>query len=287
MPYIETRDQENTRLYYKEWGKGNQRPIILIHGWPLNADSWDPLTQALAEDGNRVIAYDRRGFGRSDQPCGGYNYDTLADDLKAVMEHTNATDNVALVGFSMGGGEVARYMSRHNGKGVTQAVLVSSVVPYMLKTDDNPNGVPEKELQKIGEGIKKDRAHFFKGFLKDFYGVGVLSDAVSEELLHHSWGMCMQAGLRPTLECANAFGHTDFRTDLPAFRVPTLIIHGTKDKTVPIDATARPAAKAIAGSTLIEYDGAPHGLFATDQEKLIGDLKTFLKSGAGAIRKAA
>ena len=287
MPYIETRDRENVRLYYKEWGKAGSRPVILIHGWPLNADSWDSVTQALAEDDCRVIAYDRRGFGRSDQPCGGYDYDTLADDLKAVMEQTNATDNVALVGFSMGGGEVARYMSRHNGKGVSQAVLVSSVVPYMLKTDNNPDGVPAEKLQSISDGIEKDRAHFFQGFLKDFYGVGLIKEPVSDEVIHHSWSMCMQAGLRPTLECAKSFGHTDFRSDLVAFRVPTLVIHGTKDKTVPIDATGREAAKGIADAKLIEYDGAPHGIFETDKDRLIDDLKNFLKSGAATLRNAA
>lgn len=286
MPYIETRDAESTKLYYKEWGKQNARPVILIHGWPLNADSWDPVTQALAEN-NRVIAYDRRGFGRSEQPCGGYDYDTLADDLKCVMEQTNATENVALVGFSMGGGEVARYMSRHKGKGVTQTALVSSVVPYMLKTDTNPDGVPQKTFDDMTDGMNKDRAAFMKNFLKDFYGVGLLSDPVSDDVLHHSWNMCMMAGLRPTLACAKAFATTDFRGDLPAFTVPTLIIHGTKDKTVPIDATGRAAAKAIKGSKLIEYDGAPHGVFATDKDRLIEDLKGFLQSAGSNMHMAA
>lgn len=287
MPYIETRDQENTKLYYKEWGKGNSRPVILIHGWPLNADSWDPITNALADDGCRVIAYDRRGFGRSDQPCGGYDYDRLADDLRAVMEQTNATKNAAIIGFSMGGGEVARYMSRHGGKGVTQAALIASVVPHIVKSEKNPDGVPEKTLKEIAQTIEKDRAKFFQSFLKDFYGVSLMKEPVSEEFLHHSWNMCMMAGLRPTLECAKAWGFTDFTADLAAFNVPTLIIHGTKDKTVPIDATAKVAAKGIANAKLIEYDGAPHGLFETGRERLIGDLKAFLKSGAGAARHAA
>ncbi|PZO82797.1 MAG: alpha/beta hydrolase [Micavibrio aeruginosavorus] len=286
MPYIETRDAENTKLYYKEWGKGNARPVILIHGWPLNADSWDPVTNALANDGCRVIAYDRRGFGRSDQPCGGYNYDQLADDLRAVMEQTDATENAALIGFSMGGGEVARYMSRHGGKGVSQAVLVSSVVPYMLKTDDNPDGVPEKQLKEIAAEVEKDRAAFFQTFLKAFFGVGLISEPVSDELLHHAWIMCMQAGLRPTLECAKAFGFTDFRADLSSFRVPTPVIHGTKVKTVPVE-MGRAAAKGIAGAKLAEYDGAPHGLFASHTDRLIEDLKSFLKSGGAVIKSAA
>lgn len=287
MPFVETNDKAKTKLYYKQWGPDTGRPVILIHGWPLNADSWDNVTHALAEAGNRVIAYDRRGFGRSDQPCGGYDYDTLTDDLKMVMEQTGATENVALVGFSMGGGEIARYMSRHGGKGVTQAALISSIVPYMLKTDDNPDGVPENKLKEIGENVEKDRAKFFKSFLKDFYGDTMLKDTVSEEYMHHSWGMCMQAGLRPTLACAESFGHTDFRGDLSAFNVPTLIIHGTKDKTVPIDATARQAVKGIKQAELIEYDGAAHGVFASHTERLIDDLKSFLGMGVGAGRIAA
>lgn len=286
MPFVETRDRENTRLYYKEWGKAGERPVILIHGWPLNADSWDAVTQALAEDGNRVIAYDRRGFGRSDQTCGGYDYDTLADDLKAVMEQTGCTENTALIGFSMGGGEVARYMSRHGGKGVSQAVLVSSVVPYLCKSDDNPDGVPEKQLKEIAANVEKDRATFFKSFFKMFFGDTMLKEPVSDEVQHHAWIMAMQAGLRGTLACAKAFGFTDFRTDLAYFTVPTMVIHGTKDKTVPVE-MGRNAAKGIRGAMLVEYDGAPHGLFASDQERLIGDLKAFLKTGAGAQRRAA
>lgn len=286
MPFIETNDRENTKLYYKEWGKAGSKPVILIHGWPLNADSWDPVTQALSENDCRVIAYDRRGFGRSEQPCGGYDYDTLADDLKAVIEQTGCTENVTLVGFSMGGGEVARYMSRHGGKGVSKCALVSSIVPYMLKTDDNPDGVPEKQLTEIADHVKKDRAKFFKTFFKTFYGDTLLKEPVSEEVQHHAWAMAMMAGLRPTLECAKAFGFTDFRADLPAFTCPTLIIHGTKDKTVPVE-MGRNAAKGIAGAQLIEYDGAPHGVFASDQDRLIDDLKSFIASGAASARRAA
>ncbi|HET9510754.1 MAG TPA: alpha/beta hydrolase, partial [Sphingomonas sp.] len=154
MPYVKTRD--GTDIYVKDWGTG--RPVVLIHGWPLSSDMWDAQAMALADAGFRVIAYDRRGFGRSGQPWDGYDYDTLTDDLADVLQATGAIENVTLVGFSMGGGEVARYMSRHGGKGVVSAALLGSIVPYMLKTDDNPNGVPEDALQEIGEGIKKDRA---------------------------------------------------------------------------------------------------------------------------------
>ncbi len=272
MPFIKTRD--GTDIYVKDWGSG--RPVILTHGWPLNADSWDAQAMALAEAGFRAIAYDRRGFGRSGQPWSGYDYDTLTDDLADVMAATGATEDATLVGFSMGGGEVARYMSRHDGKGVIASGLIASVVPYMLKTDDNPHGVPEATLAGIGNGIKEDRPAFFRTFLQQFLGVGFITSPVSDEMVDWVWGLAMQAGLRPTLACAESFGHTDFRTDLAAFRVPTLIVHGTADKTVPIDATGRAAAKGIAGSQLVEYDGAPHGLTLTESDRFTQDLLRFL-----------
>ena len=273
MPYIKTDD--GTALYYKSWGTG--RPVILLHGWPLASDSWDAQAMALAEAGFRAIAYDRRGFGRSDQPWDGYDYDTLADDLAAVMRGTGAESDVTLVGFSMGGGEVARYMSRRQGKGVVSTALVSSVVPYMLKTDDNPHGTPQKVFDEIGEGIKTDRAHFFRQtFFPQFFGIGLISHPVSDELLAMCTGTALHAGLKPTLACAEAFSHTDFRPDLASFTVPTLIIHGTADKTVPIDAAGRAAAKGIANSKLIEYDGEPHGLNVTAGQRLTQDLLNFV-----------
>jgi pimeloyl-ACP methyl ester carboxylesterase len=272
MPTIKTRD--GTDLYVKDWGSG--RPVVLIHGWPLSADSWDPQMLALAEAGFRAIAYDRRGFGRSGQPWNGYDYDTLADDLADVMKETGADQDATIVGFSMGGGEVARYMSRHGGRGVIGAALVSSVVPYMLKTDDNPDGVPESMLRQIAENIKDDRPTFFRSFFKDFFGIGFVSHPVTDERIDWAWRIAMQAGLRPTLACAKAFGFTDFRPDLSAFTVPTLIVHGTGDQTVPIDATGREAAKGISQSQLVEYDGQPHGLFATEGDRLTKDLLTFL-----------
>ncbi len=272
MTYIKTRD--NTNLYVKDWGKG--RPVILLHGWPLSADSWDDQAVFLANVGFRVIAYDRRGFGRSEQPWSGYDYDTLADDLADVIEATGATD-ATLVGFSMGGGEVARYLSRHNGKHITQAALISSVVPYMLKTQNNPYGVESSVFEEMTANMKKDRANFFAGFFKDFYGVDMISQPVSNEILEWSRAVSMQASLKATLDCAHSFATTDFRPDLAAFTVPTLIIHGTDDKTVPIDATGRAVAKAIPQAKLVEYEGAPHGLFATHKEQLTRDLMAFLK----------
>lgn len=274
MPYVQAGD--GTDIYLKDWDGGG-RPVILIHGWPLSADSWDAQAIALADAGFRVIAYDRRGFGRSSQPWSGYDYDTLADDLAEVMKATGTDRDASLVGFSMGGGEVARYMSRHNGKGVVSAALIGSVVPYLLKTDDNPNGVPQEQLDQIGEQVTQDRAAFFRhSFFKQFFGVGLISHPVSDEVIHWAWNIAMQASLRSTLECAKAFGTTDFRGDLAAFDVPTLVLHGTGDATVPIDATARQAAAGIRNAQLVEYDGAPHGLFATDGDRLTKDLLTFL-----------
>ena len=272
MNYVTTAD--GSKLYVKDWGSG--RPVVLLHGWPLSADSWEDQAMAIAESGYRTIAYDRRGFGRSSQPWSGYDYDTLADDLAAVIEQTGAEDAV-IVGFSMGGGEVARYMSRHGGKSVVKAALISSVVPFMLQTGDNPEGTEQSVFDKIAAGIKEDRAKFFAGFFKDFYGVGVISHPVSEQLMLASWTVAMQASLKATLECAKSFSSTDFRSDLPAFKVPTLIIHGTSDKIVPIDASGRAAAKGIAQSNLIEYEGAPHGLFASEKQRLTIDLLDFIR----------
>jgi len=271
MNTITTKD--NAQLYVKDWGKG--RPVILISGWPLSSDSWDDQALAIAKAGYRAIAYDRRGFGRSTQPWNGYDYDTLSDDLAMVIEETGAK-NAVLVGFSMGGGEVARYMSRHAGKSVAKAVLVSSVLPFRLKTNDNPGGTEQSAFDQTAKAINEDRAKFFTGFFKDFFGVGMNAHPVSDEVLQWAWNTAMQAGLKATLECVKSFSSTDFRGDLPAFKVPTLIIHGTEDKTVPIDASARPAAKGIANAKLAEYDGAPHGLFATHKARFTQDLLDFL-----------
>jgi non-heme chloroperoxidase len=267
MSYVTTKD--GVKLYFKDWGAG--RPVVMMHGWPLSSATFDDLSMALADQGLRAISYDRRGFGRSQQPWDGYDYDTLADDLAAVLEHTNATD-ATLLGFSMGGGEVARYLSRHGAGSVKQAILIASIVPYMLKTPDNPHGTPQAMFDKIGAGLKADRAKFWSSFFNDFYGA-----TVSDEVKEWSRDLSMHASLKATLACAKSFGTTDLRPDLEAFTVPTLIIHGTDDKTVPIDASARPAAAGIAGSTLIEYEGGPHGLLASHKDRVIADVLKFVK----------
>ncbi|GAB5519217.1 MAG: alpha/beta hydrolase [Rhodothermales bacterium] len=271
MPYITTRD--NSQLYVKDWGTG--RPVILIHGWPLSADTWDEVAIPLVEAGYRAIVYDRRGFGRSEQPWAGYDYDTLSDDLADVMAATHA-EAATLVGFSMGGGEVARYMSRHQGHNVVQAALVSSVVPYLLKDESNPNGAPPEVFEGMKDGLKADRADFFANFFPNFYGMSVLNKPTSEAHVEWARSTAMKASLKATLDCVDAFAKTDFRPDLAQFNVPTLIIHGDDDQIVPIDLTSRTAAEGIANATLIEYAGGPHGVFATHTAQLRDDLLNFV-----------
>jgi pimeloyl-ACP methyl ester carboxylesterase len=264
-------------LYYKDWGDG--RPVVLLHGWPLSADTWDSAALKLVEAGHRCIMPDRRGFGRSDQPWDGHDYDTYADDIAAVLEDAGVREKVALVGFSMGGGEVARFLTRQGADRVSRAVLASSVVPLLAQTDDNPDGVPEANLHAMTEMMKQDRASFMEGFFKSFFGVGVISRPVSNEVLRDAWRQAMMAGLRPTLAAADAFAHTDFRPDLASFTVPTLVIHGTADDTVPIEATSKVVAERVPGARLNESEGSPHGIFATDKEEFARDLVDFLGEG--------
>lgn len=273
MSHITTAD--NTVLYVRDWGKG--QPVVLIHGWPLSADSWDYIAMKLVQAGYRVISYDRRGFGRSGQPWSGYEYDTFADDLKAVITSRNL-DAVSLVGFSMGGGEIARYLSRHQGAGVARVALLSSVVPFLLRTDDHQEGVPKKVFDDMLNGLLRDRAHFYTGFFKDFYGYGMLEHPVSQEFLNWNTQVAMQASLKATLDCVTAFSHTDFRPDLASFKVPTLIIHGSADNTVPIDVTAFAVKQAVPHATLIEYEGEPHGILATAADRVVNDLLSFLST---------
>jgi non-heme chloroperoxidase len=272
MPMIDTAD--GTKLYVKDWGEGPV--VVLIHGWPLDADMWDYQAVPLAEAGYRVIAYDRRGFGRSEQPWTGYDYDTLASDLNDILTALDITE-AALVGFSMGGGEVARYIGRYGTQRVSKAVLVSAVTPFMLKTEDNTDGVDEGVFEEMKEGLRDDRAAFLAEFALDFYGATEEDEAVSDEVLAWTGTVAMMGSAKATLDCVDSFARTDFRADLGKFDVPTLIIHGTDDKTVPIDVSGRAAAKLIPSAQLKEYDGAPHGLFITHKDELTEDLLAFLE----------
>ncbi|MBD1394373.1 alpha/beta fold hydrolase [Mucilaginibacter glaciei] len=275
MKFIQSKNQDGTEvnLYYEDLGTGT--PVVLIHGWPLDHQMWDYQTAALTDAGYRVIAYDRRGFGKSDKPLTGYDYDTLADDLKALFDQLQL-ENAVLVGFSMGGGEVVKYFSRHGGKGVAKAILVSSIAPYMLQTDDNPDGVPQEAIDEIGANIQAERAAFLGDFGKQFYGVGLLSNPVSAQQLTWDLTVAMQATLKSTLACAVSFSSTDLREDIKAINVPTLVIHGDNDETVPIKATGEQAAQLIPGAEFIVYEGEPHGLFLTAKDRLNGDLINFI-----------
>ncbi|MCC0808468.1 alpha/beta hydrolase [Methylobacterium sp. W2] len=265
---------DGTSLYYKDWGSG--RPVVFLHGWPLDADMWEYQMVPVAEAGFRTIAYDRRGFGRSDQPWQGYDYDTFADDLKAVLDELDLTD-VTLVGFSMGGGEVVRYLSRHGSARISQAVLISSVTPMMLKTPDHPDGVDASVFEEIIDGLKMDRPSFLAKFNKGFFGAGVFSSPASSEMIAWAGQVAMLASPKATTACVRAFSETDFRPDMAKVTVPCLIIHGDADQTVPIDVTARMAAAAVPSAEFEIYDGAPHAIPLTHHERLATDLIDFLR----------
>jgi non-heme chloroperoxidase len=271
--------KDQTELFVKDWGQG--RPVVLTHAWPLSSDCWDQIAIALVDAGYRVIAYDRRGFGRSSQPDGGYTYNQFADDLAEVLQATGARD-AALIGFSMGGGEIVRYMSRHRGRHVKQVGLVATVVPGLAKGPDNPNGVDPAFFDTLKDGLRRDRLGLFSGLLRDvFYDVQASARStlpVSQAVVDWSVQMGMQAGLRALIGSVDAFGKEDFVPDLAAVNVPTLILHGDADKPVPLELTGRRAAKGIAQSKLIEYAGATHGLLVTERERVTRDLLTFLQA---------
>lgn len=264
-------------LFYQDLGTGD--PVVLIHGWPLSSAMWDYQLAELSKYNMRVIAYDRRGFGQSSKPFDGYDYDTFADDLKAVLDELDL-QNVTLVGMSMGGGEVARYMGRHGGARVSKVVFLSAVTPYMLKTEDNPDGVSHKVFDEMKENLNKDRAAFLQNFNKQFYGVTLLSQPVSQAHMDGDFIRTYQASHKATVDCVDAFAATDFRQDLSTIKVPTLIIHGTDDKVVPIEVSAERTAEAIPHAEFIKYDGAPHGLFVPEKDRLTSDLIAFVQQSS-------
>ena len=271
---VATENDLPIELYYEDHGTG--RPVVLIHGWPLSGRSWEMQVPALIEAGHRVITYDRRGFGKSSQPWGGYDYDTFAADLDAVLRHLDLRD-VTLVGFSMGGGEVARYIGRYGTDRVAQAVLAAAVPPYMHKTDDNPDGaLDDATIAAFEAGVRADRIAFVDGFVTNFFAVGDKIDLVSEPLRVYNRDIATFASPKGTLDCIGAFSRTDFRTDLAAFTVPTLIIHGDSDAIVPFEASAKRAHEAIAGSDLALIDAAPHGLNVTHADIFNRTLLDFL-----------
>jgi pimeloyl-ACP methyl ester carboxylesterase len=284
MKYITTEDAttgEEIQLSYKDYGSG--RPVVLIHGWPSSKDMWEYQIDDLVNAGLRVIKYDRRGFGKSSKPWDGYDYDTLTDDLAAVIEQLDLRDAV-LVGFSMGGGEVVRYMSRNGSDRVSKIVLISSVTPFLGQTSDNPDGVPQEVFAEMMEQMKNDRIAFLDDFGKMFFGVGLMNHPVSTPFLEYNRDLAAVALPRATQQCAIAFANTDFRADVEAINVPTLIIHGDADKTVPIEASSNRTANMISGSQYIVIEGAPHGLYYTNRKEINQYLISFCQEGAQVNR---
>ncbi len=262
------------RLHVEDTG-GTGRPVVLIHGWPLSAESWKAQVPVLKDAGYRVVAYDRRGFGRSDKPADGYEYDTLADDLAGVINDLDLRD-VTLVGFSMGGGEVARYIARHGEQRLHSVVFASAVPPYMLKTDDNPDGpLTQAKADEMKQGLERDRDTFFDGFTKDFFSAnGELK--VSEKERQEAIALCKQSDQTAALGCMKAFGTTDFREDLKKVTVPTLVLHGDSDGTVPYEGSGKRTHAAIAGSEAVVLKDAPHGCNASHAEQFNAALVAFL-----------
>ena len=268
---------DGVQLYYKDWGPKNGPVVTFSHGWPLNSDSWESQMLFLASKGYRVVAHDRRGHGRSSQPWDGNDMDHYADDLAAVI---NALDlkNVTLVGFSTGGGEVARYIGRHGTGRVKKAVLVSAVPPLMLKTADNPGGVPLEVFDGLRKGSLDNRSQLYLDIASGpFFGFNRPGAKPNQGLIQSFWVQGMQAGHKNTYDSIAAFSATDFRADLKKFDVPTLIVHGDDDQIVPIDNAGRSAAKLIPGAKLLVYPGAPHGLTDTHKDRLNQDLLSFLQ----------
>jgi non-heme chloroperoxidase len=262
-------------IYYKDWGSG--RPVVLAHGWPLNSDSWESQQLFLAENGYRVIAHDRRGHGRSTQTWHGNEMDTYADDLAALLDHLDLRE-VTLIGFSTGGGEVARYIGRHGTGRVAQLVLVSAVPPFMLRTADNPGGVPGEVFDAIRAGSLADRSQQYHDLADGpFFGHNRPGADVSPGIREAFWRQGLQSGHRNAYECIAAFSATDFRPDLDAVDVPALVIHGDDDQVVPYAVGGQASAARIKNARLITYEGAPHGITDTHKEQLGIDLLTFLK----------
>ncbi|QRM33615.1 alpha/beta fold hydrolase [Microvirga sp. VF16] len=272
MGTITTKD--GTEIYYKDWGSG--QPILFSHGWPLSADMWEYQMLHLAQNGYRAVAFDRRGFGRSSQPWDGYDYDTFADDIAQLIERLDLKD-VVLVGFSMGGGDVVRYLTRHGSGRVAKLVLISAVTPLFIKSEDHQDGVPADVFEGIRAGIANDRPQFLDDFNTIFYGTNRPGSKVSKGVLTQTLQIALQASIKGTIDCVTAFSETDFRREMAEITVPTLIIHGDDDQTVPIGPTGKLAASIVPGAQLKVYPGAPHATCTTHKDQVNADLLAFIR----------
>ncbi len=269
--------KDGVELYYKDWGPKNGPVVVFSHGWPLNSDSWESQMIFLADKGFRVVAHDRRGHGRSSQPWNGNDMNHYADDLATVIDTLKLRD-VTVVGFSTGGGEVARYIGRHGTAKVKKAVLIGAITPFMLKTADNPDGVPIEVYDGIRKAALENRSQQYLDIASTvFFGFNRPGAKPSQGLIQSFWAQGMAAGHKNTFDSIAAFSATDFRPDLKKFDVPTLVIHGEDDQLVPIDLTARQVVKQVKGSRLVTYPGAPHGITDTHKDQLNADLLKFLR----------
>jgi non-heme chloroperoxidase len=286
MPYVTVgkENSSNIELYYEDHGSGT--PVVLIHGYPLSGASWEKQVPALLNAGYRVITYDRRGFGKSSQPTSGYNYDTFADDFHEVINHLKLRD-FCLVGFSMGGGEVARYLGKYGSKDVRKAVIISGVPPFLLKTADNPEGVDGSVFAGIEKAVAADRYAFFTGFFQNFYNTDVfLGKRVSEQAVQANWNMAAIASATASLACVAAW-HEDFRENLARIDVPTLVMHGDADRILPITAAGLRTAKLIKGARLLVVKDGPHCITWTHAEEVNAELLNFLGGKAGKSQSQA
>lgn len=283
MPMIKVTN--GPEIYVEDVGNGPA--IVFIHGWPLSGAMWEYQVVPLVEAGFRCISYDRRGFGRSCKGAKDYSYNALAGDLAAVLDALDVTD-ATLVGFSMGGGEVVEYLTRHNKtRRVVRAMLVSSIVPFMLRTEDNPDGIDISVFDEKVAGLRTDRPAFLTDFAETFFGVGILSSPVSMPMLAANCEVAMTASPIATLACVRTFSETDFRAQCKTIDVPVLVIHGDSDATVPIDLSGACAAEIIPQAELKIYSGAPHGLFYTHRSELNRDIAAFVSEGRLALSDAA
>ena len=263
----------NIDIYYEDYGSG--KPVVLIHGWPLSSSSWEKQIPPLLEAGYRVITYDRRGFGHSSKPASGYNYDTLAEDLNKIMTKLNLRA-AALVGFSMGGGEVARYLGKYGSERVSKAVFMSAIPPFLLKTSDNPEGVDGSVFDGMKKAIKADRPAFLTEFFSNFYNVDILKGTkISDEVVRLSWNIGSSASPKGTLDCMSAW-LVDFREELKRINIPVLIMHGDADRILPLAATGKRTPEFVKGSRLVVIKGAPHGMNWTHAEEINRELLAFL-----------